>query len=71
MDDLNYLLKREQEELLRAQTAPSQAARKAHRNLAQGYDQRIRTHRLPYRSALLDGSVPFNPPKFTPGDLCA
>lgn len=48
MEDLNYLLKREQEELLRARIAHSPAARRAHQRLAQGYAARIRHHPFPY-----------------------
>src|SRR3546814_20616038 len=36
MEDLNYLLKREQEELLRARIAHGPAARRAHQRLAAG-----------------------------------
>ncbi|HJT41564.1 MAG TPA: hypothetical protein VJ762_14640 [Sphingobium sp.] len=61
MEDLNFLLQREQEELLRSQSAPCAAARAAHHGLAQGYARRIRDHRLPYRSKKADGSMLFNP----------
>ncbi|AEG48195.1 hypothetical protein Sphch_0499 [Sphingobium chlorophenolicum L-1] len=61
MDDLNYLLKREQEELLRARIAHSPAAGRVHRRRAQGYATRIRDHHLPYRSPRRDGSIFFNP----------
>ena len=61
MEDLNYLLKREQEELLRARTAHSPAACRAHNRLAQGYASRIRDHPHPYRSLARDGSISFNP----------
>ena len=59
MEDLNYLLKREQEELLRARNAHNPAARRAHQRLTQGYAARIRRHPHPSRRA--DGSTPFNP----------
>ncbi|MDH2135430.1 hypothetical protein N5J77_30410 [Sphingobium yanoikuyae] len=59
MEDLNYLLKREQEELLRAQSAHCRAASHAHQRLANGYAQRIREHVHPYRSQRPDGSAPF------------
>ena len=59
MEDLNYLLRREQEEILRADFASCPAARTAHHGLAQGYARRIRDHRLPYRSQRADGSTPF------------
>lgn len=61
MEDLNYLLKREQEELLRARIAHSPATRRAHNRLAQGYASRIRHHPHPYRSPRPDGSTAFNP----------
>lgn len=61
MEDLNYLLKREQEELLRARITHNPAARSAHQQLAQGYAARICRHPLPYRSKRPDGSAAFNP----------
>lgn len=61
VEDLNYLLKREQEELLRARIAHSLAARRVHQRLAQGYAARIRHHPFPYRSQRSDGSMSFNP----------
>ncbi|BAI95784.1 hypothetical protein M527_22090 [Sphingobium indicum IP26] len=61
MEDLNYLLKREQEELLRARIAHGPAARRAHQRLAEGYAGRIRRHPHPYRSRRPDGSASFNP----------
>ena len=64
MEDLNYLLKREQEELLRAQSATCAAAQIAHEGLARGYARRIRDHRLPYRSRQADGSTPFSRSSF-------
>lgn len=64
MEDLNYLLKREQEEMLRAQSATCSAARISHQSLARGYARRIRDHRLPYRSKQADGSTPFSPAPF-------
>jgi hypothetical protein len=59
VEDLNYLLKREQEELLRAQSAHCRAASHAHQRLANRYAQRIREHVHPYRSERPDGSAPF------------
>lgn len=59
MEDLNYLLKREQEELLRWQNAHSPAASRAHRRLADNYGRRIREHPHPYRSERSDGSATF------------
>jgi hypothetical protein len=64
MDDLNHLLKREQEELLRAQAATCSKTRISHHGLAQGYARRIRDHRLPYRTKRADGSTPFSPSPF-------
>ncbi|AMK24325.1 hypothetical protein VVT58_00660 [Sphingobium sp. SJ10-10] len=61
MEDLNYLLKREQEELLRARIAHSSVARRVHQRLAQGYATRIRHHPHPYRTQRSDGSASFNP----------
>ncbi|WP_176594455.1 hypothetical protein [Sphingobium sp. EM0848] len=61
MEDLNYLLKCEQEELLRARFAHCPVARRAHQRLAQGYAARIRRHPHPYRSSRPDGSMSFNP----------
>ncbi|HUD94452.1 hypothetical protein [Sphingobium sp.] len=64
MDDLVYLLKREQEELLRARYSPCPSARAGHRRTAKGYAVRIRDHELPYRSLRADGSVAFDPADF-------
>jgi hypothetical protein len=61
MEDLNYLLKREQEELLRAERADSGVGRIAHDQLARGYARRIRDHRHPYRTPAADGAAPFDP----------
>jgi len=61
MEDLNYLLRCEQEELLRARIAHSPVARTGHQRLAQGYAARIRHHPSPYRSQRSDGSMSFNP----------
>lgn len=71
MEDLNYLLKREQEELLRAKASTCSAARIAHEGLARGYARRIRDHRLPYRSERADGSAPFSPSPFGAGGKAA
>lgn len=67
MDDLNYLLKREQEELIRAQIAACSMARSEHHGRAQAYAMRIRNHQLPYRSTRADGSMTFNPSPFGAG----
>lgn len=61
MEDLNYLLMREQQELLRARIAHSPTACRAHQRLAQGYASRVRNHPHPYRSTRADGSASFNP----------
>lgn len=65
MEDLNYLLKREQEELLRSQSALCPEASWVHRRLADGYNRRIREHPHPYRSERSDGSASFTLPAFT------
>lgn len=41
--DLNYILSRHQLSLVAADTAPCMAARAAHRGLANGYAERIRS----------------------------
>lgn len=61
MDDLNYLLKREQEGLLRAQATPEPMARRNHQRDAQTFADRIRDHRLPYRSEAVGMATAFNP----------
>jgi|GEM_PF-918461 len=66
MDDLNHLMRREQEELLRAQSASCVSSRTAHQGLAQGYARLIRAHPLPYRLKKVDGSTHFNPFPFGP-----
>lgn len=50
MDDMNFLLFREQEELLRALHSKNRVARERHQALVRGYTQRIIAHRLRYRS---------------------
>ncbi len=40
--DLNYLLRRQQEERTRAEAAASDEARQAHEELARGYEDQIR-----------------------------
>jgi hypothetical protein len=60
MDDLNYLLHREQVALLRAQLAASSESRCAHEGLARAYGVRIRDHRAPYRTPLMDGTATFS-----------
>lgn len=56
MDDLNYLLFREQSELLHAQTSACVSSRRAHHALADAYGKRIRDHRLPYRTPTAHGA---------------
>lgn len=55
MDDMNFLLFREQEELLRALHSKNRVTRERHQAVALGYTQRIIAHRLPYRSHLAVG----------------
>jgi hypothetical protein len=64
MEDLNYLLHREQEELLRAQQSSCQSARLAHAGLATGYAKRIGAHHLPYRTPSQSGAIAFDPAPF-------
>lgn len=64
MEDLNYLLKREQVELLKAQQSTCASARAAHRLLADGYGRRIREHRHPYRSGSVGNRSAFAPYPF-------
>ena len=71
MDDLNHLLRCEQEELLRAQSASCASSRIAHQGLAQDHASFIRNHRLPYRSKKVDGSTHFNPFPFGPWGIQA
>lgn len=61
MDDMNNLLKREQEEMLLAQLSTCVTTRAAHRVQANVYLQRIRDHRLPYRTATANGRPAFAP----------
>lgn len=64
MDDMNYLLQREQEELLHAQNARCPAERRTHYGLAERFARRVRQHPLPYRSVRQDGFIAFNPHPF-------
>ena len=62
MGDLNHLLYSEQEALLRAQYCACPDARAALRRRANGYADRIRDHRLSYRSlAMATGRTAFDP----------
>ncbi|MBN8830662.1 MAG: hypothetical protein J0G94_08560 [Sphingomonadales bacterium] len=60
-DDMNFLLFREQEELLRARYSRNRDKRDLHEAVARTYARRIAMHRLPYRSRLDDGGCLFNP----------
>jgi hypothetical protein len=62
MDDLNYLLFREQTERMNADTASCAESRIAHGKLAVLFAARVTDHPSPYRSAQDDGSVPFENP---------
>jgi hypothetical protein len=62
LEDLNYLLHREQAELLLAQSASCSSSRASHAGLALGYGKRIAGHRLPYRTPAADGTVLFRAP---------
>lgn len=46
--DINYLLRREQEELHRAETSPSRSARLAHRELASAYGKLLENSTYPH-----------------------
>ncbi|HCW60848.1 MAG: hypothetical protein CMN61_09400 [Sphingobium sp.] len=59
LDDLNYLLMREQEELIRYHSAHTPEISSAHRRSAADYNRRIRQHPHPYRSERADGSASF------------
>jgi hypothetical protein len=71
MEELNHLLRREQEGLLRAQSASCASSRTAHQGLAQGYACLIPDHRLPYRSKKVGGSAHFNLFPFGPWGIQA
>lgn len=64
MEDLNYLLKCEQVELLKEQQSMCATSRAAHRTLAEGYSRRIREHRHPYRSGAVRSRSAFAPYPF-------
>jgi hypothetical protein len=63
-DDMNFLLFREQEELLRAHHSRSRDKRDLHEAVARTYARRIVMHRLPYRTAMASGACLFNPAPF-------
>lgn len=67
MEDLNYLLMREQEEIMRAKTSSCFAAKAAHDGMAHAYAKRIRDHRLPYRSTMASGRTVFDPAPYGGG----
>lgn len=71
MEDLNYLLRREQEELIFAFKAGSTESRAAHSALACAYAQRIREDLHPYRTPQADGHAPFDPAPFGTSALVA
>jgi hypothetical protein len=64
LEDLNYLLHREQVEIIRARKAANVSAKAAHRALARAYARRIDGHRLSYRTPQDDGSKSFDPGRF-------
>ena len=64
MEDLNFLLHREQVELLRAASAVCRSSRASHRGLARAYASRIADHRHPYRTPDAYGAGPFHPGRF-------
>lgn len=67
MEDLNHLLKREQEEIMRAKASACGVTRQVHEGLAHSYAQRIQNHRLPYRSVAISGHRSFDPNPFGGG----
>ena len=67
MDDMNFLLFREQEELMRAQNSRGRDKRDLHEAVARGYARRIALHRLPYRTLLSCGGCRFDPPPYGAG----
>ncbi|QUT04229.1 hypothetical protein KFK14_13925 [Sphingobium phenoxybenzoativorans] len=64
MEDLNYLLHREQVEILLARETTNASAKAAHDTLARAYARRIDQHRLSYRTPQNDGSKSFDPGRF-------
>lgn len=64
MDDLNYLLHREQTELLFAAHAANGERKAAHMDVARAFSVRIASHALPYRTPSSTGAVRFNPGSF-------
>ncbi len=61
MDDMNFLLYREQEELLLAQTSRNRDKSELHFAVALCYARRISEHRHPYRSGQASGRCAFDP----------
>jgi len=64
MDDMNFLLYREQEELMRALHSRGRDKRDLHRAVARTYARRIAAHRLPYRTRTSEGRCDFDPAPF-------
>ena len=64
MEDLNYLLKNEQIELLKEQASSCTVARATHRSRAGVFARRIREHGHPYRSGAVKGGTAFAPYPF-------
>jgi len=64
MEDLNYLLHREQQELMNVDASQDISARRTHQALAEGYAQRIRDHSHPYRSPQPGHAGTFDPAPF-------
>lgn len=53
--DINYLLAREQISLMKAKSAGSAAARRAHAGLAVGYGKKLAASAFPHRAAIARG----------------
>lgn len=64
MDDMNFLLHREQEELLRAGHSRNRDKRDRHLAVAKSYARRIVEHRLPYRSKPTGSRGIFDPASY-------
>jgi hypothetical protein len=71
MEDLNYLLHREQVELLHAAQSDCPAVQASHLGLAGGYARRIDDHRHPYRSIATNGSRSFDAGRYGAGGRAA
>ena len=64
LEDLNYLLHREQIALINAAASTCTPSRSSHMLMARGYAKRIAAHRLPYRSTKVCGGVDYDPAGF-------